>query len=80
MYMNQLGVQALRDRQNDLLREAERVRLVRQRQPRQERRNRTRWLLTGLGRRMTVWGWRLEERYGTEQRLEGTVRETRLVT
>jgi hypothetical protein len=80
MYMSQLGVQAHRDRHKDLMRETERARLVKQMQPGQGRRNRMRRLLTGLGRRMTVWGWRLEEWCGTERRLDGAARETRLVT
>lgn len=80
MFMNQLGVQAHRDRQKDLLSEAERARLVRQMQPRQEQRNRMRWVLAGLGRRLAVWGWHLEERYGTERYLDRAARETRSVT
>ena len=54
-----------REHYKDLLREAERARLVRQAWAGQERRNhlycRT---LTWLGRRLVVWGWRLQERYG----------------
>ena len=77
MYMNQLGVQASRDRQKDLLREVERVQLVRQAQPRQGQRNRMHGVLTLLGHGLSVWGRHLEERYGTERRLDGVAHETR---
>lgn len=80
MFMNQLGVQAHRDRQKDLLREAERARLVRQMQARQGQRNRMRRVLVGLGRRLTVWGWRSEERYGTERCADGVARGMRSAT
>ena len=49
----------------DLLREAEKARLVRQARAGQERRNHLYcWALTWLGHRLVVWGRRLQERYG----------------
>jgi hypothetical protein len=54
-----------REHYKDLLREAERARLVRQAWAGQERRNHLYCRpLTWLGRRLVAWGWRLQERYG----------------
>ncbi len=62
-----------REHYKDLLRQAKRARLVRQRYPEpvegmqagQERRNHFSCrALTWLGRRLVVWGWRLQKRYG----------------
>lgn len=65
MFPNELGFPVYQEHYKDLLREAERARLVRQMQARRERRNYFYcWLLTWLGRRLVVWGWRLQERYG----------------
>jgi hypothetical protein len=55
-----------REHYKDLLREAERARLVRQMQAGGEGRERFhRSVLTWLGRRLVAWGWGLQERYGT---------------
>ena len=54
-----------REHYKDLLREAEKARFVRQVRAGQEGRNHFYyWPLTWLGRRLVVWGWRLQERYG----------------
>ncbi len=54
-----------REHYKDLLREAERARLVRRMRAGQERRDHFyRRTLTWLGCRLVVWGWRLQERYG----------------
>jgi hypothetical protein len=73
MFPNELEFLVRREHYKDLLREAERARLVRQRcpepvegmQPGQERRDHFYCrALTWLGRRLVVLGWRLQERYG----------------
>jgi len=64
MFPNELEFPVHQEHYKDLLREAERARLVRQMQAGQERRNHfSCQLLTWLGRRLVVWGWRLQERY-----------------
>jgi len=53
-----------REHYKDLLREAERNRLVRQALAGRESRDRFHCrALTWLGRRLVAWGWRLQERY-----------------
>jgi hypothetical protein len=53
-----------RERNKDLLREAERYRLVRQTLPVRRRHGRFYCrALIWLGRRLVDWGWRLQERY-----------------
>ena len=65
MFPNELEFLVRREHYKDLLREAERARLVRQMQPGQERRDHFYCrALTWLGRRLVVLGWRLQERYG----------------
>ena len=56
---------AQRERQQELLREAERYRLVRQALAERGTRDRA-WVrvLAWLGRRLVAWGQRLQERYG----------------
>ena len=56
---------AARERNKELLREAERYRLVRQVLAERGRRDRA-WVqaLAWLGRRLVAWGQRLQERYG----------------
>lgn len=65
MFPNERDSLVHRERYKDLLREAEKARLVRQARAGQERRDRFyRRPLTWLGVRLVVWGWRLQERYG----------------
>jgi len=65
MFPNELDFLVRREHYKDLLREAEKARLVRQLQAGQERRNHFYCrALTWLGCRLAVWGWRLQERYG----------------
>jgi hypothetical protein len=56
---------AQRERHKELLREAERYRLVHQALAERGRRDRA-WVraLAWLGRRLVAWGYRLQERYG----------------
>jgi len=66
MFPNELDFLVCQERYKDLLREAERARLVRQARAGQERRNHFYYrALTWLGRRLVGWGWHLQERYGT---------------
>ena len=54
-----------REHYKDLLREAEKARFVRRVRAGQEGRHHFYCRpLTWLGRRLVVWGWRLQERYG----------------
>ena len=65
MFLSERDSLVYREHYKDLLREAEKARLVRQMQAGQERRERFhRRALIWLGRRLVVWGWRLQERYG----------------
>ena len=65
MFPNELEFLVRQEHYKDLLREAERARLVRQMRAGQERRDRFyRRTLIWLGCRLVVWGWRLQERYG----------------
>ena len=65
MFLGERDSLVYREHYKDLLREAEKARLVRQMQAGQESRERFhRRALTWLGRRLVVWGWRLQERYG----------------
>jgi len=65
MFLSERDSLIHQERYKDLLREAERARLVRQMQAGQERRNHFyHRALTWLGSRLVVWGWRLQERYG----------------
>ena len=54
------------ERYEDLVHEAERARLASQARKGQKRDRRFSWALIWLGRRLVVWGRRLEERYGAE--------------
>ena len=66
MFPNELEFLVHQEHYKDLLREAERARLVRQMQAGQERRNHLYCrALTWLGGQLVGWGWRLQERYGT---------------
>jgi hypothetical protein len=61
VFANELDVLAYRERYKDLVREAEKARLVRQIRAERERQSPTSGrLLTWLGRRLVVWGWRLQ--------------------
>jgi hypothetical protein len=65
MLPNERDFLVRREHYKDLLREAERARLVRQARAGEERRNLFyRRALTWLGRRLVGWGWHLQERYG----------------
>lgn len=65
MIPNNLDVLAWRARSTDLLREAEKARLVMQVRAGQERRHHFRHrALTWLGRQLMAWGRRLQERHG----------------
>ena len=65
MFPNELEFLVRREHYQDLLRETEEARLVRQARAGQERRNHLYCrALTWLGGRLVVWGWRLQERYG----------------
>lgn len=65
MFLSERELLVHRERYKDLLREAERVRLVRQMQAGREGRERFhRSALTWLGGRLVAWGWGLQERYG----------------
>lgn len=58
-----------RERYEDLLREAERERLVRQPLAGREKRHPFySGALTWLGRRLVAWGWRLQHRYASYSR------------
>ena len=64
MLPSQMSFLIHQERYKDLLREAERYRLVRQALAGRERRDRFHCrALTWLGRRLVAWGWRLQERY-----------------
>jgi hypothetical protein len=63
---NVLDYWARLERYKDLVREADRARLVSQAQNGQKRGNCLSGVLIWLGRRLVVWGRRLEERYGAE--------------
>ena len=66
MFAHDLDFPVHQERYKDLLRQAERARLVRQMQAGQERRNHFyHRALTWLGRRLVGWGCHLQERYGT---------------
>jgi hypothetical protein len=57
---------AQQERYKDLQREAERARLIPQVLAGRERRHRGYLrMATWLGRHLVIWGWRLQERYGT---------------
>lgn len=61
MFANELDVLAYRERYKDLVREAEKARLEWQIRAERERQSRTSGrLLAWLGRRLIVWGWRLQ--------------------
>ena len=65
MFLGERDSLVYREHYKDLLREAEKARLVRQAQAGQERRNHLGCrALTWIGGRLIVWGWRLQERYG----------------
>jgi hypothetical protein len=65
MYLSQIIFLIHQERYKELLREAERYRLVRQVRTGHERRHLFyRQALAWLGRRLIAWGWRLQERYG----------------
>lgn len=65
MFLSEWDSLVHRERYKNLLREAERARLVRQMQVGQEKRNRFyHRALIWLGRRLVGWGWSLQERYG----------------
>jgi len=65
MFPNERDFLVHREHYQDLLHEAEGSRLVRHARAGQERRNHLYCrALTWLGRRLVVWGWRLQERYG----------------
>jgi hypothetical protein len=62
---NEFSFLAYKNRHSELLREVENARLVRQMQTGQGGRNRFYFrVLTRLGRRLVIWGWRLQECYG----------------
>lgn len=66
MFPTYIDYLVARERYKDLLREAERDRLVRQALTGRERRHRFYCgALTWLGRRLIACGWRLQERYGS---------------
>ena len=65
MYLSQITFLIHQERYKELLREAERYRLVRKvRAGREKRHLSYRQALAWLGRRLIAWGWRLQERYG----------------
>jgi hypothetical protein len=64
MFLNGRDFLVYRERHKDLLREAERNRLIRQVQAGRESRDRFHCrALIWLGRQLVAWGWRLQERY-----------------
>lgn len=65
MFLSQIAFLIHQERYKELLREAERYQLVRQVRAGHERRYLFhRQALAWLGRRLIIWGWRLQERYG----------------
>ena len=65
MFLGERDSLVYREHYKDLLREAEKARLVRQAQAGQERRKPLYCrALTWIGGRLIVWGWRLQARYG----------------
>lgn len=65
MYLSKISCLIHQERYQELLREAERYRLVRQARAGREKRDSFHCrALTWLGRRLVAWGWRLQERYG----------------
>jgi hypothetical protein len=64
MFLSDRDFRVHRERYKDLLREAERYRLIRPALAGREKRDRFHCrALTWLGRRLVAWGWRLQERY-----------------
>jgi len=65
MFLSQISSLIYQERYKDLLREAERYRLVQQALAGRERRHPFYYrALTWLGCQLVAWGWHLQERYG----------------
>ncbi len=65
MFLSDKDFRVAQERYKDLLREAERHRLVQQSLPDRRKRNcLSRRALSWLGRRLVAWGQHLQERYG----------------